>query len=329
VHPLVSLSNDQVAESDVRSRLERTSAACVRLGCVAGVNGDFFCTSLHCPTDISEPEGGVVSNGRMLRSPGSIGWQEQQLTLDLNGCPVPPAPLEWSGSLSDGLSTLTLDGVNVDRHSGQAILYDSAYGPATPSATTGVQLVLQLDDPNWLGDLSPTPVTATAVTLLSKQGDHSLAPGSGLVAISAVGAQAKLLRAMWAESSSTQPMQLQLNTATPVGNSIGAKPLLVSEGEYTGQWDNTALVARTLFAWRTDCTRMLITVDSGSKISVGMSMREEAAMAIALGADYAFGLDGGMSTTMGGASGTVLNSPSYTGTGDRPTATSLLLIPQS
>jgi Phosphodiester glycosidase len=327
VQPLVSLSNDQVAESDVSARLERTSAACVRQGCIAGVNGDFFCTTSHCPADVDEPEGGIVSNGRMLRSPYSAGWEEQQLSFDATGCPETPQPLTWSGSLTSGSTTLSLDGVNVDRHSGQAVLYDSAYGPATPPATAGVELVLQLSDPSWLGDLSSTPVSATPVTLLAKQGSYPIEPGSGLVTISASGSQAKLLKSMWTSQAPGQPMQLALNTTVPVTNSIGAKPLLVLNGQYTGQWGDTSEVARTMFAWKPDCTRMLITVDGPSSVSRGMSMQQEAALAIALGATTAFGLDGGLSTTLVGANGNLLNKPSYTGPGDRPTGSSLLLVP--
>ncbi|HVY09549.1 MAG TPA: phosphodiester glycosidase family protein [Mycobacteriales bacterium] len=326
VMPFVSLSNDQVAEPAARDRLERTSAACLRRQCVAGVNGDFFCTSAHCPKDIDEPEGGIVSNGRMLRSPYSIGWEEQQLSFDANGCPQPPQPLTWSGSLTSGGTTLALDGVNVDRHSGQAVLYDAAYGPAAPTRTAGVDLVLRLDDTDWLGDLSPAPVTATPVSLTAKQGGFPLQPGSGFVAISASGAKAKALQAMWAAWSPGQQMQLQLDTAVPVTNSIGGKPLLVQDGAYTGQWDNRAEVARTLVAWKPDCTRMLITVDGPSKASRGMSMPQEAAFAIALGATTAFGLDGGASTTLVGPGGALLNKPSYTGAGDRPTASSLLFV---
>lgn len=326
VQPLVSLSNGQVAETDPAARLERTSAACVRLGCVAGVNGDFFCTSEHCPADIDEPEGGIVANGQMLRSPGSVGWDEQQLSFGADGCPEAPAPLAWSGSLSGGSTTLSLSGVNVDRHANQAVLYDAAYGPETPPATTGVELVLQLDDPSWLGDLSSVPVSATPVALIVKQGGYPIQPGTGLVVISASGGQAKVLQSMWTSQPAGQAMQLQLDTAVPVTNSIGGKPLLVQNGQYTGQWGDKSQVARTMFAWRPDCTRMLITVDGPSSVSMGMTMQQEAALAITLGATTAFGLDGGLSTTMVGPQGALLNKPSYRGPGDRPTGSSLLLV---
>ncbi|HVY08581.1 MAG TPA: phosphodiester glycosidase family protein [Mycobacteriales bacterium] len=329
VLPLVSLSNDQVAEPDPQSRLERTSAACQRHGCLAGVNGDFFCTTRYCPADLDEPEGGIVSDGRMLRSPYSAGWQEQQLSFDADGCPQQPQPLQWSGSLASATETVSLAGVNVDRHSDQAVLYDAAYGPATPPATTGVELVLQLSDPTWLGDLSPTAVNATPVSLLSKQGSYPLDPGSGVVVVSAAGTQAKALRSMWATQPAGVPMQLMLDTAVPVANSVGAKPLLLLNGKSTGQWGDTSQVARTMFAWRPDCTRMLITVDGPPTASTGMSMRKEAALAAALGATTAFGLDGGLSSTLVGAGGAVLNKPSYRGPGDRPTGSSLLLVPST
>lgn len=115
VTAMASLSNNRIAELPVESRLERTSHNCHRHGCVAGINADYFCTNVYCRRDIWEPEGGVVSLGRMLRSPYSNGTQEKQLMLNRRGCPLPPGRLGWRGTVTAGGISVSLAGVQAPR----------------------------------------------------------------------------------------------------------------------------------------------------------------------------------------------------------------------
>ena len=317
----VSLSNDTVAEPSANSRLERTSRACQRHNCVAGINGDYFCTEKYCPGDIYQPEGGVVSDGRMLRSPYSIGWMETQMMLDAKGCPLPPAKMQWQAKASVGKTVLDLTGVNVSRHSGQIVLFDSAYGPRTRTAKGGAEIVLKLHRSGWLGNLGQT-VRADPVRFITA-GNARIDPGT--VVLSADSRRAAELRDFWKLTRGTS-VKLLISSPQPIWNSIGVKPLLLQNGKYTGQWDDKPVNPITIFAWKADCTRFLITVDGRQKNSAGVTNRQAAELAAGLGAATAYGLDGGGSTTMVGAGGQVLNHPSDS-VGERPVADSLLFLP--
>lgn len=307
VQPFVSLSNNQVAETKVNDRLEPTSSACRRHDCVVGTNGDFFCTEDYCPTDQYQPEGGVIAGGRMLRSPYSTGWQEQQLMFDRNGCPLPPQRLNWQGTVVsyDLHTSLQLGGVNVDRSQNQTVLYTPAYGPRTLTNQFGDELVLRLNNPNWLGLLGQA-VTATPIRWRHDHGNTQLT--SNTVVLSAHGQGASRLLHFWLHNHG-HSVTLRLDTTPPVWNSIGAKPLILQNGHYTGQWYQPA-VPMTIFAWKPDCTRFVITADGRQPGSVGLNTRQAADLAASLGATTAFGLDGGGSTTLVANGGKILNTPS-------------------
>ena len=87
------------------SQQELPSDMCRRVNCIVGVNADFH------DTNTDEPFGGVVSGGRLVRSPSAA----DQLTVARNGT-LQAGRLDWSGSLTaaDGTAT-ALGGFNVDR----------------------------------------------------------------------------------------------------------------------------------------------------------------------------------------------------------------------
>jgi len=87
------------------SQQELPSDMCRRVDCIVGINADFH------DTNTDEPFGGVVSGGRLVRSPSAA----DQLTVAHNGT-LQAGRLDWSGSLTaaDGTTT-ALGGFNVDR----------------------------------------------------------------------------------------------------------------------------------------------------------------------------------------------------------------------
>src|SRR5919197_6663116 len=104
------------ARNGVRGRPERTSSMCRRRHCLVGVNGDFF--------DKGMPVGGVVSLGRLLRSPAAT---RPHVAFDQDGS-LALGKLHWSGSVvgSDD-RTLRIDGVNVARGANRIVLYTPAF----------------------------------------------------------------------------------------------------------------------------------------------------------------------------------------------------------
>ena len=85
-------SHDAVAHQGTGGELP--SDMCRRVSCLAGINADF-----HDPLT-GEPIGGVVSGGRLLRSPVP---GRAQLIVTRDGR-LQVGPLDWSGSVtaSDG-----------------------------------------------------------------------------------------------------------------------------------------------------------------------------------------------------------------------------------
>lgn len=324
VRPLVSLSNDQVAEQPVAVRLETTSHSCARHGCVAGINADYFCTGPYCPRDVHEPEGGVIADGRMLRSPYSTGWAEQQLMLDPRGCPLPPGKLRWVGGVWNRTTALRFTGVNVDRNAGQVVLYDTAFGPHTPPSATGSELVAKLATPHWLGRFNK--IVEARPVRWRHQGGTAIRYGE--VVISASPTKAPILQQLWRDHDR---MRIELVPAEPAWNSVGAKPLLLDNGRYTGIWPHQPRNPYSIFAWKSDCTRFLITVDGRQPGSAGINIQQAAALAARLGATTAYGLDSGGSTTLVGPHGRLLNHPSDLDSAghriERRVADSLLFLP--
>lgn len=249
--------------------------------------------------------------------------------FDRSGCPLPPQPLKWQGSAVsfDLHQDMAIDGVNVDRGTNQLILYTAAYGPTTLTNQYGSELVLKLENRNWLGDLGQA-VQAVPLKLYHNRGNTLIRPGT--VVLSAHGSQVAQLFKFW-RTNRGHAVSLRLDTYPPVWNSLGAKPLLLLNGRYTGQWAEKEVNPITIFAWKPDCTRMMIAVDGRQDGSRGVTNQQAASLAASLGATTAFGLDGGGSTTLVGR-GKVLNHPSDILNGrrvQRMVADSLLFVPPS
>jgi hypothetical protein len=110
------LSNEQVAGD--APRLERTSSMCVRVGCILGLNGDV------ANVDTSQPLGGLITDGQLLRSPSS---KHHQLSINRDGG-LSDQNLEWSGKLvPTDLRDQGIDGVNVDVVPDGVVLYTPAF----------------------------------------------------------------------------------------------------------------------------------------------------------------------------------------------------------
>ena len=282
------------------SELEATSAMCKRSQCVVAIDGDFH--------NQGQTVGGVVTGGRMLRSPDP---SRVQLNVDPAGR-LSAGGFPWSGSLlqSDG-SQLAIAGVNVPQRDG-AVLYTSDWGSATPAP--GLELVLRAAQP--LGGLNQE----TAVELQGlRQGPGPIAPGTAVLSVPAT--QADMLNAIWAKvQQGAETTQARVLVATPlaVAESIGATPQVLHNGQPV-PWPNdpnliTAIQPRTLLAWNDAGDVFMVVVDGRQNSSAGMTLAQAADMLIGLGATEAVNFDGGGGSTFV-VGGSVWNQPS-----DQPTA---------
>lgn len=276
---------------------ELPSDMCRRVSCIAGINGDFHDLSSD------QPLGGVITGGRMLRSPRA-GYD--QVTLDRGGR-LHAGHLGWSGSLvaSDG-TTVALGGVNVDRGNDTVVLYTPAWGGSTPAGAEG-ELVLRAAGP--IGTLG-----TTAVEIVATRSGSGGIPSDGAV-LSATGSAGAALRGLAGRigTSVTRTAQLRLETAVDAIQSLGAHPVLLRDGRRvfpdTPDGFTRFRNPRTLLGWNPSGEIIMVTVDGRNDEAEGMSLAQAADLLVGLGATDAVNFDGGGGTTFVVA-GEVKNLPS-------------------
>ncbi len=276
---------------------ELPSDMCRRVSCIAGINGDFHDLSSD------QPLGGVISGGRMLRSPRA-GYD--QVTLDRQGR-LHAGHLGWSGSLvaSDG-TTIPLGGVNVDRRADAAILYTAGWGGSTPAGAEN-EFVLRVAGP--VGTLG-----TTSVEIIATRSNSGGIPTDGAV-LSANGSAAAALRGLAGRVGNgvSRTAQLRLETAIDAVESLGAHPVLLRDGRrvFPEATDGFTRLKnpRTLLGWNPAGEIVMVAVDGRRDEAEGMSLAQAADLLLGLGATDAVNFDGGGGTTFVVA-GEVKNLPS-------------------
>lgn len=286
---------DKVGPRKNEESLEHPSAMCARVGCVVGVNGDFY----H--PDTEEPFGAVATDGRLLRSPApgrGQGWQTRDGNFAVGMLP-------WSGSVAPAQGgAIPIAGVNVDPVPGAVVLYTPEYGPSTRARTT--ELIVRL---------GRSPVLGQAVSVeLMRMGDgYTPIPADGAV-LAGDGGAADALRDLWNRRATAGPITLRLDA--DVVETIGIYPILVTGGRSVAP---TPLVrddlvtgrhSRTLIGRTADGSLLLVTIDSRwSGVSEGVSTTDAANLLLALGVVEGGNLDGGGGSTFV-VQGKVANRPS-------------------
>lgn len=288
-------SHDAVANQDVGAELP--SDMCRRVGCFAGINADFR------DALTGQPVGGVVSGGRLLRSPVP---GRAQLIVTRNGS-LQAGPLEWSGSVtaSDG-RTVAVGGVNVEPHPGDVVLYTPAWGGHTPS---GADTELVVRSSGTIGAIGAT----TPVQIASVRSEPGVIPGDGAV-LAASGAAAAVLDELVAGAdagSISRTLDLRIVTAVDAVESVGGSPTILRGGQPAfADVDDSFTRARhprALVGWNPAGEVLLVTVDAGRPGASGMTLAEAADLLVGLGATDGFGFDNAAATFV--AAGAVRNLP--------------------
>lgn len=295
-------AGDNVA---VSGGLERTSSICARVGCVLAVNGDFWEPKTKLPI------GGLVSDGRLLRSPISA---RDQLVLAPDGR-LHTGGLEVRGSLvSTDLRTLALDGVDVSLGRDRVVLHTRAWRNVLPADPSRLDLVVRMVRPVGVLHLQ-----RTAIVQLVEAGwamEATPIPRDGAV-LSGKGTGAKRIGELWrriAQKEATHDALLRLESTPQAIESIGGSPVLVSNGRFAFPDVATSFVRarhpRTLAGRTASGAALLVTVDGRQPgHGRGMSLADAAQLMLDLGAVDAINLDGGGSTTFV-RRGQVVNRPS-------------------
>ena len=281
-------SHNAVAHQDFGAELP--SAMCRRVGCLAGVNADFGDGN-------GAPVGGVVSGGRLLRSPVP---GRAQLIVTRDGR-LQAGPLDWSGSVTGNGQTVPIGGVNVALHPGDVILYTSAWAGGTPD---GADIELLVHAPASIGTIGAT----TTLEIAEVRSGRGPIP-AGRAVLAASGPASAALQDFAGRAGSR--LELRIQTAVDVVESVGGHPVLLRGGQpAVPDIDDSFTRARhprSLVGWNPAGEVVLVTVDGGRADASGMTLGEAAAVLAGFGATDGFGFDHSAATFVAG--GEVQNRP--------------------
>jgi hypothetical protein len=300
-------SHDVVANQPDGAELP--SAMCHRVACYAGITADF--------TDAvrGEPLGGVVSGGRLLRSPVP---GRAQLNVLRDGR-LSAGPLDWSGSVSGNGRTVPVRGVNVAPRPGEVVLYTPEWGGLTPDGAD-TELVVRSS-----GSIGAIGVT-TAVEIVGVRSESASIPADGAV-LAASGSAAAVLHefADRASAGGSRSIDLRITTAIDVVESVGGAPVILRDGQSAFPDADDSFTRgrhpRSLVGWNAAGEVVLVTVDAGREgAASGMTLSEAADLLRGLGASDGFGFSHVSATFV--ASGTVQNRP----IGDVPALNTFMVV---
>ncbi|HZE66394.1 MAG TPA: phosphodiester glycosidase family protein [Sporichthyaceae bacterium] len=293
---LATTYGPSVAGTTTTTDLTREAKALV------GVNASYFSIGSDLP---GIPVGLTVNDGRVLSDPSGMG-REVTLLVDTALNELRIAKLSWSGHLGDkdGTHTLRMGRVNAvprvphacrtakaQRHcgpAGQIVAFTARFGKHTPSGV-GTEVLLDRK--------------GCAVKVENHRG---LRLGHGRWSIQATGANAHRLRALAKQGCIDIQNKLRdahghLVVLRPSTSAVTGRFQLLNEGRDVAPTRTGAFFSRhprTLAGNTWDGKIVLVTIDGGSRRSIGATLREAARVARALGMRDAINLDGGGSTTM-------------------------------
>lgn len=307
------------------NQLETTAATAARSGAVAAVNGDFF----DLRTGI--PFGGVVSGGRLLKTPQSN--RDEHLYVTSLGT-VGIGRVVWNGTVTAQVPLPPPDTGTVDEVVGLPAVN-------TPEAAAAGQLTLFTPElgggalPHCVGASGPLRGSTLVVTDLRYVGRFRQMRNPATRMLAACGAAGQWLLANAGRGSR---LALSGRLTTPDGVPItalvsGGRILMRAGQRYDDLYGNpTPRPAPATAVCVTQDQRhlLLIAIDGRLKQAVGVTANELQDFVARYRCYDAISLDGGGSTTMvtrpaGARTVQVLNRPSDR-TGLRPVANSLLVF---
>ncbi|WP_427170380.1 phosphodiester glycosidase family protein [Arthrobacter sp. 92] len=328
---------------------ETTSQLAADAHAIAGVNAGFFVFDPKAGAE-GDPAGVGVYGGKTLSEPVA---DRPALVIDGKKNATSIERLTWAGSLSSASGETALDGIDrvpgLIRNCGgvhdlptplalhdvtctnanELVTFTPDFGPTTPA---GAGLEVAVDSRDTVTAVSETrggPVPAGGHTVQAIGNDVAK-----LRALAPVGAKLKIGTGLAGQDGKT----LHTDQATSI---VNGGPLLVKDGQEDVTVKHDGMVhpddgnsfyygwvhkrnPRTFAGTDAQGNTLLVTADGRSTNSLGLSLKEEADVAISLGMVQAMNLDGGGSTTAV-AGGTVLNSPS--GGAERAVGDALLVLP--
>ncbi|RIQ32130.1 DUF1573 domain-containing protein [Jiangella rhizosphaerae] len=314
-----AVTSDLLAGEHVTDRAP-TSEMVNDAGAVAGVNGDFF--------DINNsgaPLGAEVRDGELLKSSDYGTWAHIGVGMDGVGRAVDmtlDATATFGGTAHPVVS-LNASNTMSGSPANAIVAYTSAWGSYRRSigvsGATDVASVLVQDD--------------RVVTVDPGSAGEGAIPDGAFVLVGRE-AGAAAIRTLRPGDPVTLSYELSDEIARQMRFVIGSNRELVRDGvaRPDSELDN-AVHPRTVIGFKDDGRTMLLVTNDGRQPPVaGMTMRELARFMVRLGAETAWNLDGGGSTSMvarplGEEEATVRNSPSDGAERPDPNGVGLFVAP--
>ncbi|WP_405057179.1 phosphodiester glycosidase family protein [Kribbella sp. NBC_01505] len=305
------------------ARVEKTSELVRGAGAVAGVNASFFTFTAN-PTYPGEQVGLGIFDGKLLSEPLSDP-AEANLLIDAKSNKVLIGHLSWTGKLRNRWTKaeLPLEFVNhppvvpVGEAPGDVVLFTPEFGAATPSGA-GVEVVF-----DRRGCVVRT--ANTRGTTLTKSQFAVQATGPDTNALLALTTRGCVDRQLAVADQRGRKVQLHKGLYGVTGRyqltSNGVVVVPPGSGSF---FDRNP---RTIAGTTRDGKIVLATIDGRQTTSVGTTMTETAAVAKALGLHDSINLDGGGSTAMARADGTLVNHPSGTNGAERAVGDAIVFVP--
>ena len=299
--PRISLAPALAAGSPIR-RGSLTGAVGARLtaGAVAGINGDLFSYATGNPSGVLMVGGELVSEPEGSRSALVLlpGGGLDAIALALQGRFQGLDPATGAGVTA----TRAFSGINRSAgRSGETLLYTPAYGAlTTPAGASRYEIRVRLDQP---GPLQANQAVAGTVVGTGAGGGATI--GAGHVVLTAVGSAGPALVSDYPLGRRIVVSPALLSLPPGAVDAIGGGPALVrggvaisraGEGFSGSQTDGRT--SRSAVGLRADGTRLLVTAEGPVQGSPGVTVAEQAALMVSLGAVTAIAMDGGGSAQL-------------------------------
>ena len=256
---------------------------------VAGVNGDFYGSG-------GVPVNAQVIDGTLLKKP----FPRELIAFNDTFQPYIQTT-SFSGSVTRGGNTWSINGINETRGENHLTVYNSYFGSSTGTNEFGTEVGVRLiEDP-----LVNRATKAVVETVETQQGDMAI--GSNSMILSGHGTASAFLATL--SVNDTLSVRLNLNPLDQsVKEAIGGSKQFIKNGVVDSNWEERH--PRTAVGFSADSTHMyFVVVDGRQTHSVGMKLSELGEFLVMIGVDHAINLDGGGSSAMV-IQNEVVNSPS-------------------
>lgn len=309
---------DVIRARDTAIGLETVTSMAARTGAIAAINGGYFRTSgdfLGDSTGTLQIDGIVWSEPDRERA--AVG-----IVRNRRGSRLIFGHVAWQASLEAGRAKRTVDGLNRARGPNDLVVFTPAFGAATITDDSGVEVVVR---------------SGRVAEVLDTAGSNAI-PRDGFI-VSARGEAREWVRRSLPKGTRVR-VRTTLRPADPVRSNpwaeaediLGAGPRLVTAGrvDVTDVREKmiptfaSDLHPRTAIGALADGRGLLLVADGRrAPERVGLALDDLARLLIELGAVDAINLDGGGSTAMV-VKGALVNFPTDP-TGERPVSDAIVV----